>query len=43
MAQSVKTLAAKPNNLSLILGTHMVEGQNWRPSPTGCCLTTHSK
>lgn len=30
MAQPVKTLAAKPDNLSLILGTHMVEGQNWR-------------
>lgn len=28
MAQKVEGLAAKPDNLSLILGTHLVEGEN---------------
>jgi hypothetical protein len=34
MAQWVKAIAAKPGGLSLILRTHMVEGENqgWRDS-----------
>lgn len=28
MAQQVKVLAIKPDNLSLFLGTYMVEGEN---------------
>lgn len=28
MAQQVKALAAKPGNLNLITGTHIVEGEN---------------
>lgn len=31
MAQLLKVLAAKPDDLSLIPGTHMVEGKNQRP------------
>lgn len=29
MAQWVKVLATKPNKLSLVLRTHMVEGEKW--------------
>lgn len=36
MAQRVKLLATKPNDLSFILGTHMVDGEQ---SPSGCLLT----
>lgn len=34
MAQQVKVLAEKPENLSLIRGPHMIEGE--RKSPTNC-------
>jgi hypothetical protein len=30
MAQEIKVFAAKPDNLSLIPGTHKVEGENQR-------------
>ena len=36
MAQRVKVLATKPDDLSFILGTHMVDGEQ---SPSGCLLT----
>lgn len=36
MAQSVKELAAEPDNLSLNSGNHRVEGANWLPQ-AGLC------
>jgi hypothetical protein len=36
MAQQAKVLAARPNDLSLISGTHMVEGER---TPNSCPLT----
>jgi hypothetical protein len=39
MAQWVEVLATKPDTLSLILRTHVVEGLNWTElTPKGCSL-----
>lgn len=46
MAQQIKALDSKSNDLSLVLWAHMVEGESWLPtvvfwSPLACLCNSH--
>jgi hypothetical protein len=44
MAQQIKALVAKPDDLSLITGTHKKEEENWLPQsfPLHTCSMAHA-